>query len=359
VPTTVAVTVTSAAPRSAATGPGPLDASSPAPTLAQLIGAKMAVGMDGTIPTASLLGRIRRGEVGGVILFARNFRSRAALLSVTAALQAAARAGGQPPVLVMTDQEGGALRQVWWAAPTPSARSMGYATSATIRSLGAATGSALHAVGITLDLAPVADVPSSHASFMWMAGRTFSLSPSAIGRDILAFASGLVSRGVGATAKHFPGIGRAVATTDRFVVTIRASLAALAADLAPFRAAIAAGIPFIMLSNATYPAWDSSNAAGWSRRIAVTLLRGQLGFRGVSITDSLDGTAASRGLQEWQLALKAAQAGTDMLLVTGCEATTAATYARLLAAAQAGQIDLGLLRASYDRIRAARLRFGA
>ncbi len=105
-----------------------------------------------------------------------------------------------------------------------------------------------------------------------------------------------------------------------------------------------------MLSNATYTAWDAHAAAGWSPAINATLLRTQLGFRGVTITDGLDGTAASRGYTTSHLAERAADAGTDLLLVTGSEATSEGVYATLLADASAGTLPLVTLQASEVRI---------
>ncbi len=106
----------------------------------------------------------------------------------------------------------------------------------------------------------------------------------------------------------------------------------------------------IMLSNATYSAYDAENAAGWSHAITDTLLRDDLGFTGVTITDSLDGTAHARGLSDRVLAVRAASAGTDMLLMTGSEKTTARVYATLVAGARDGSIPIDALRASYERI---------
>jgi hypothetical protein len=108
----------------------------------------------------------------------------------------------------------------------------------------------------------------------------------------------------------------------------------------------------IMLSNATYPAYDAHNAAGWSHAIGTTLLRNELGFTGVTITDSLSGTAHARGVSATSLAIRAAHAGTDMVLLTGSEASTAATFTSMLAAAEAGTIPLVTLQASYNRIAA-------
>ena len=329
-----------------------------APTLAQLIGQKLVVRMDGATPSADLLGRIRRGEVGGVILFGPNVTTPTALTALTSQLRAAAASGGQPRLLIAVDQEGGPIKRIPWAPPTLSAPQMGRLGSASIaRAQGASTAAALHGLGIDVDLAPVADVPASTASFMYRAGRTFSFSATRTALLADAFASGLESKGVVPAMKHFPGIGFATRNTDAYVVTIRGSRAALAPGLLPYRTAIRHAIPLIMLSNATYPAYDPRNAAGWSHAIGVTLLRHDLGFTGVTITDSLDGTAKARGLWTRVLAVSAARAGTDIILTTGSEASTRGVYATLLHQAELGAIPLATLRASYDRILAMKAGF--
>jgi beta-N-acetylhexosaminidase len=322
------------------------------PTFAQLIGQKLVVRMDpGVTPSANLLGRIRRGEVGGVVLFGFNITTRAALRSLTAQLRTAAAEGGQPPLLIAVDQEGGRIKRIPWAPPTLSAPQMGRIGLASVAfAQGAATGAALHGLGINVDFAPVADVPASTASFMFRDGRTFSSVARRTALLANAFASGLESRGVIPAMKHFPGLGYANRNTDAYVVRIGASRADLGPGLRPYRTGIANHIPLIMLSNATYTAYDPRNAAGWSPAIVSTLLRDTLGFQGVTITDSLDGTAHARGLSTRVLADRAARAGTDLILVTGSEATSRGVYAALLAHATAGSIPDATLRASYARI---------
>jgi beta-N-acetylhexosaminidase len=315
--------------------------------------------MEGLAPSADLLGRIRRGEVGGVILLGSNITTRAALVALTGTLRVAAASGGQPPLLIAVDQEGGAIKRIAWAPPTRSPLQIGRIGRASIaRTQGANTGSALRDLGINVDFAPVADVPAYSTSFMFREGRTFSFSATRTASLADAFASGLESEGVLPTMKHFPGIGFATRNTDAAVVTIRASKARLAPGLGAYRMAIAHDIPLIMLSNATYGAYDAGNAAGWSHAVSVTLLRHDLGFRGVTITDSLDGTAHARGLSTRRLAVRAAIAGTDMILLTGSEASTRAVYATLLRDATAGSIPKSTLRAAYDRILALKARLG-
>jgi beta-N-acetylhexosaminidase len=193
-------------------------------------------------------------------------------------------------------------------------------------------------------------VPATDASFLDRAGRAWSSDAEVTARLTNAFAEGLEAESVIPTLKHFPGIGLAEKNTDRAVVTIDASAVELDRGLTPYRLGIAHDIPMIMLSNATYPTWDGANAAGWSAEIVDTLLRDRLGFRGVTISDSLDGTAHARGVRSRDLALLAARAGTDLILITGSESTSTSAYASLVAAARAGRLDAATLRASYDRI---------
>jgi beta-N-acetylhexosaminidase len=322
-----------------------------APSLQHLIGQKLVVSMDGHTPSASLLDRARRGRIGGVLIHSWNFSSAAQLESITAKLQQAAAEGGQPPLLIAVDQEGGQVKTVSWIAPTLSPPEMGdLGSSDTARSQGRKTGSGLLGLGINADFAPVADVPASTSSFMYQQGRTWSFSSRKTARLANAFALGLGDRGALATMKHFPGLGFASRNTDDYVVHIDATKSELGPALRPYRHAVANHVPLVMLSNAVYKAYDSTHAAGWSHAIATNLLRGELGFQGVTITDSLDGAANTRGIPTNPLALKAAKAGTDMLLLTGSEASSRSVFRTLLDAAKAGQIPQDRLTASYDRI---------
>jgi beta-N-acetylhexosaminidase len=328
------------------------------PTTAQLVGQKLVVSMDGTTPSASLLRRIRAGRVGGVLIHRSNFHSAAGLRAITRALRRAAAEGGRPRLLVAVDQEGGAVKTVGWIPPTRSPPEMGRIGSSTVaRQQGRRTGEALRALGIDTDFAPVADVPASTASFIYRQGRTWSFSAATTSRLANAFGVGLGRGGALATMKHFPGLGFATRNTDTSGVRITASRAALSPGLDPYRRAVEKGLPVVMLSNAVYTAYDRRNAAGWSRAIGATLLRRELGFRGVTITDSLDAPARVRDIATSVLAIHAAKAGTDLLLLTGTEAASQAVYSALLRAASDGRILRSRLVISYDRILALKRSF--
>ena len=330
-------------------GSGPAPSEEPVqPSLGELVGQKLVIRMDGTTPSAGLLARIRRGEVGGIVLFGFNITTRTELVAVTGSLQAAAAAGDQPPLLIMVDQEGGGVRRIPWAPPTLSPRQMSAdGRSSAAREQGKRTGAALAALGVNVNLAPVVDLPRSRAAFMYW--RAFSGSATRTSRLANAFAEGVLARGVVPVIKHFPGIGRATRNTDRNAETVRATRRSLERDLLPFRRAVAAGAPMIMLSNATYTAFDPDNGAGWSSALN-DLLRGDLGFTGVTITDSLTGTSGAYGIPIHDLSARAARSGTDMLMLTGSEPATAKSFDHLLDQAGSGSIPLATLHASYDRI---------
>src|SRR6187455_2665397 len=202
---------------------------SAAPSLQHLIGQKLVVSMEGHTPSASLLDRARRGRIGGVLIHGWNFSSATQLRSIANELQQAASEGGQPPLLIAVDQEGGQVKTVSWIAPTLSPPEMGdLGSSDTARSQGRKTGTGLLGLGINADLAPVADVPASTSSFMYQQGRTWSFSSRKTARLANAFALGLGDRGALATMKHFPGLGFASRNTDDYVVHIHATKSNLA-----------------------------------------------------------------------------------------------------------------------------------
>jgi beta-N-acetylhexosaminidase len=228
---------------------------------------------------------LRERRAAGVILFGGNISGREQLRALTRALR---RAGGKP--LVAVDQEGGPVRRLPWAGP--SAAQPGQLARGAVRSDAAAAARALRAAGVTVTFAPVADVPSVRGAAL--AGRSFSRDPDIASDAVRAAVRGWRSGGVAATAKHFPGLGGAPANTDDAIVTIDRSRAALdALDLPPFRAAVAAGVPLVMVGHARYPALDRSRIASQSRPVLEGLLRDELGFEGVVVTDSLGGPPSS------------------------------------------------------------------
>ena len=315
------------------------------------IGQRIVTGMAGRRPSAALLRRIARGEVGGVILFGWNVGSREQARTAIGTLQRAARRGSRPPLLIMTDQEGGSVRRFRSLPPALSARRMG-ADPALARREGGRTGRALRALGVNVDLAPVADVPRLAPHFL--GSRAFGRRVERVTAGATAFATGLAGAGIAATAKHFPGLGHAGSNTDLSRVRITSSRSALRADYGPFEALIQGGAPLVMVSNAAYDALDPSGLpACMSRPIVEGELRDVAGFGGVTISDALGSPAVTRVRGRYGAV---ANAGVDMLLF-GTERASATAYHRLVSAGLHRILDPDRNSAAAERIQALKRRF--
>jgi beta-N-acetylhexosaminidase len=288
-------------------------------SLAQLAGQRIIYAYAGLTPPQSLLARIREGEAAGVIFFGPNISSPAQIRAVVGQLQAAnASSPVHAPLLMMTDQEGGLIRRLP-GAPTLSEKQIGESTHAVALAAQAGTGAGdnLRSVGITVNLAPVLDVFRQPGNFIDQYQRSYSSNATVVAQLGSAFITAQQQTGVAAAAKHFPGLGAATISqdTDTGPVTLNQPLNALQTiDELPYRAAIAAGVKLVMVSWATYPALDPHLPAGLSSTIIHGVLRGQLGFRGVTITDGLGAGALAPFGGFAERGLLAAHAGADLLL---------------------------------------------
>jgi beta-N-acetylhexosaminidase len=257
-------------------------------------------------PPAYLRRRLRAGETAGVILFGLNADSREDWLRLTRAIQ---RPAGRS-ALIMVDQEGGEIRAVGWAGP-PTAQPLQGDPSG-VRRAARDAARQLAGSGVNVNLAPVADVAAGPASVM--ATRAFTGDARAVAARAGAAVEGMSAAGVAATAKHFPGLGRARVNTDDASASVPGGLDA---ELAPFRAAIDAEVPLVMLSHALYPALDQRRIASQSRPIISGLLREQLDYRGVIVTDSIEAQAVLDRSGVGRAAERSIGAGADLILMTG------------------------------------------
>jgi beta-N-acetylhexosaminidase len=274
-------------------------------------------------PSPRFLARIRNGKMGGVVLLRNGWLTRRTTARVTSELQQAACTRGEP-LFVAVDQEGGIVRRLAWAPPTEAPAEMSSASVAHAQA--AAAAAALHSVGIDIDFAPVVDTPASPHNFL--GSRAFSRSRAWNASMARAFVGGLQANGIAATAKHFPGLGLASGNTDNGRIVIRAAAWKLRRGLLPFQSAVGAGVKLVMLSTAVYPKLDGSKRpAAFSGTIVNGLLRRQLGFTGVTVTDSLTAPAAE---QIPHTATRAMLAGSD-LLIFGAESASERGYATLVA----------------------------
>lgn len=315
----------------------------------RLAGEMLIVGMEATA-TDGLRHALRAGEIAGVIVFPPAGTSESAIAEQIDKLHRVAARAGQPPPLIATDQEGGEVKRFADLPPDLSAPEMGADGARSAESQGRKTGRALADLGINVDLAPVADVPAVDGAFI--ESRSFGEHPGRVAKLTTAFGTGLESAGVAATAKHFPGLGYAIDNTDFGASTVDASRHAIARGFGPFRAAANSGFDLIMTSNATYPAYDDEQPASLSRRFVSGILREQLGFQGVVITDALGaGAITAAGYDGGEAAIAATRAGNDLLLFAGdapLKAVTRAirTHDRLRARAEDACARVNALRES-------------
>jgi len=294
--------------------------------------------------------------VGGILLFGST--APIDLDSQLKSLEAAAPSGIVP--LVMTDEEGGEVqRMANLVGSLPWARQMGSAmTPAQIEAAAESVGRAMLHQGVTMDLAPVLDIdggvgPSATDPD---GSRSFSPNPTVASDDGLAFAQGLEAAGVIPVVKHFPGLGGASANTDDRPATTLPYSTLQSAGLLPFEAAVNAGLPAVMVSNASIPGLTTLPASLSSAAIQ-GLLVGQLHFQGLILTDSLSALAiADIGLSVSQAAVDAVAAGADMIMFSSGdpEQVTAAIDAAVVAAVADGRLSNSRLVDAVSQVLAAK-----
>lgn len=269
--------------------------------------------------------RLRHPAVGGVILFARNYRDPEQLRALVADIHAQRT----PPLLVAVDHEGGRVqrfREGFTRLPAPGSFGAGGAhASETARRAARAAATILalelRAHGIDFSFAPVLDLDYGRSRVI--GDRAFHADPDVVTQLALAFVHGLADGGMGAVGKHFPGHGFAEADSHVDAPVDPRPLDAIAAsDLIPFRRLVSNGLTAVMPAHVIYPAVDAV-PAGFSRRWLQEILRGELGFRGVIFSDDLSMVGAHSAGSIVDRARAALEAGCDMVLVCNDSASAA------------------------------------
>jgi beta-N-acetylhexosaminidase len=308
-------------------------------------------------------GFVRRFRPGGVIYFpwAGNLHDPAQIARLSAGLQRAAlRQPAKVPLLIATDQEQGLVSRIGPPATQfPGAMALGATRDAGLaRAAATSAGAELRAMGIVQDLAPVADVNVNPRNPV-IGVRSFGADPAQVSRLTAAQVDGYQAVGVAATAKHFPGHGDTAVDSHAGLPVIGHSRRELRrTDLAPFRAAIAGGVGAIMSAHIVVPALDPSRRpATLSKPILDGLLRHQLGYDGVVITDSLEMAAVRQRVGDERVPVEAILAGADMLLMPP-RGEFARQFGAVLGAVRSGRISQARLDQSVRRILLLKLRLG-
>lgn len=265
--------------------------------------------------TAAPVRMVRELHLGGVIAFSANVASAAQVARVNRTLSR--EVGRRWPLFLGVDQEGGVVERLRGAATRfPAFMSAGAAGEAALtRDTYAAAGGELRALGFTVDFAPDADVTSGPGD-PTIGSRSASSRPAAVVEHVVAAAEGFAGAGVLPVVKHFPGHGSVPADSHLTLPVQTRSLAQLeASDLVPFRAAVDAGLPAVMVGHLDVRAVDPRVPSSLSRAVVTGLLRDDLGFDGLVVTDALDMAGVTRGRTPAQVAVQAVRAGADVLLM--------------------------------------------
>jgi beta-N-acetylhexosaminidase len=291
--------------------------------LNQIVGQVMLVGTPIGSP-ANANNLVHQYGLGGVFLQGRSAASASSLRSAISALQ---NAGGGH-LFISLDQEGGEVQTLQGSdfPPIPTAVDQGQLSQTDLRSQTVAWAQRLAGIGVNLDLAPVADtVPASLGTGNPPIGafdRQYGSDPTAVGVDITTVVGSIQSTGVMTTIKHFPGLGRVTANTDTSTGAVDSTATAQDPYLAPFAAGIQAGTGAVMVSLALYPKLDPNAVAAFSQPIVTGLLRQQLGFKGMIVSDDLGNAVAVSNVPVGQRAVRFIQAGGDLALAVSIDTAT-------------------------------------
>ena len=296
--------------------------------------------------TAAPVKLVRDLHLGGVIAFDSNVASAAQIQGVNRALTR--QVGRRWPLFLGVDQEGGVVERMRGAATRfPAFMSAGAADDVALTQQAyAASGAELRGLGFTVDFAPDADVTSGPGD-PTIGSRAASSRPADVTEHVVAAATGFAGSGVLPVLKHFPGHGSVPADSHLTLPVQTKSREELdASDLVPFRGAVAAGLPAVMVGHIDLRAVDPRVPSSLSRTVVTGLLRDELGFAGLVVTDSLAMAGVTRGRTPGRVAVQAIRAGNDVLLMPP---SPAAARAALVRAVKAGDLPRRRLEQSAAR----------
>lgn len=294
---------------------------------------------------------------GGVLFFGDNLTSREQIQALTGQLQDAARDEGLPPLFIAADQEGGIVTRLPADMVTvPSAMGLGALSEDVIRESARLNARQLRSVGINTNYAPTADINNNPQNPV-IRTRSFGETPDVVSKAVVDTIAGHTDEGVIATVKHFPGHGNTHVDSHYGLPVINESIEELhAMELVPFKAAIKAGVPAVMTAHIRFPALDDLPAT-LSKRILTGLLREELGFDGLIVTDSMSMDAIAR---EWGLAeasILAKEAGVDVLESSEGPESMVARHAALVDAVESGRLDISVFERTVQRLDVFRQQF--
>ena len=312
------------------------------------LGELLMVGFVGQEMTADLATHILNLQPAGLIFFSRNIRDPEQLARLTWEIQRLALRELGRPLFLAVDQEGGSVARMGPPfTQVPHATNLGNSGSELTSHYYGLTAREMNLVGLNLNLAPVLDVSSGEV----MELRSFGRDPSLVSQCGIAAIGATQAAGIIATAKHFPGLGRTRKDPHQDLPVIAANRDELDRyDLPPFKAAIQADVACVMTSHTIYPALDPEFPGTFSRAIISGLLRDELDFGGVVITDDLEMGAVAQRYSQGAATVAALKAGADLLLVCNDLQKMSQTAEALSHALDHGFLDPDQLTLSLARV---------
>jgi beta-N-acetylhexosaminidase len=310
------------------------------------------LGFTGHEPSPEILAMVSRRPLGGLTLFrALNIVNPAQVRELNSALQRAAHESGQPPLLIGVDQEGGTLIAIPGTTPFPGNLALGATRSPELAyKTGHALGRELAAMGINVNYAPVCDVNVNPRNPV-TGPRSFGEDPAMVAQLAAAMVEGLQAAGVAAAPKHFPGHGGTASDSHHSTPVVLHDEARLRrVEFPPFAAVVKAGAKMMMTAHIALPRLNQgAHLPATLSPPILGMLRNELGFEGVIISDALDMGAVEQGPPLIVEAIAAANAGVDMLLLT-TKTDQQGLYAGLLQAARRSLLSPQAVRASAERV---------
>ena len=317
-------------------------------TVPERVDQVLLLGFEGTDATVPFFDELGERQLGGVLIGSENWTDAVQGPALAGAIRAEALVAGLIPPLIVASQEGGPYRSLAGLPPAQTELEIGdMGSTALAESWAARTAGALRAAGIDLNLSPVADVATLDSP---IADRAFSDDPQVAAQMTAAAVRGCRAARFACAALHFPGLGAASQDTNRGPATVSLDPASLAGrDLLAFRAAFAERVPAVVLSLAFYAAYDPVTPAALAEPVATGLLRDELGYEGVAITDDLGAGAIRSGYSVPEAAVLALAAGSDLLQI-GSPADQAGVREALIGAVADGSLPPGRLAEAAGRV---------
>lgn len=322
-------------------------------TLKQKVSQMFIFGFKGHEVSEDLEDKLNHLQPGAVVVFGRNINSLHQISKLNYDAQNISLKKTGLPLLIAVDQEGGSVIRIRTSPSLPSALTLGKSGSTElVEEAGKVTGDLLQTLGFNINLAPVVDITDENVQG-FIANRAFSSDPSEVSNFSTAFARGLYSKKVIPVAKHFPGHGKIFSDSHVSTPYKKQTLnELLSIDLLPFTTLFKSEVPVaVMVAHVAYPLIDTTGTpATFSKSLVSGILRTQLNFKGIAITDDIEMAGTGSNDSVGEKAIKAIEAGNDLIMIGWYKKSQKEAIDAVFKAVKSGRISQQRIEESVDRI---------